>query len=59
MLTRGNLLRDFMLAAYDLNMHVNGDYTFLAIELIKSKKAEAIEWLEFQFQFLFYFVFSF
>lgn len=44
LLTKGNTVRDFMLAAYDLDMHLNGEYTFLAVELIKAKKSDAVEW---------------
>jgi hypothetical protein len=44
LLTKGSTVRDFMLAAFDLNMHLYGDYTFIGVELIKSKKADAIEW---------------
>ena len=42
LLVKGQTIREILLNAYDLNMHVKGDYTFLGIELIKAKKTDAI-----------------
>lgn len=47
LLVKGQTLREILLAAYDLGMHTKGDYTFVGIELIRAKKADAIEWYKF------------
>lgn len=47
LLVKGQTLREILLNAYDLGMHLKGEYTFICIELIKAKKTDAIEWYKY------------